>query len=87
MIYIEFNKKINGDLLVQELATAGIVTEVVVYDGNKIQLNGVEENQRLLCESIISAHNPPAPQEPTLEEKLASVGLNLDDLKAALGLA
>jgi hypothetical protein len=28
---------------------------------------------------------PPAP-EPTIEEKLASVGLSIDDLKAALGL-
>lgn len=28
---------------------------------------------------------PPAP-EPTLEEKLASVGITLDDLKAALGI-
>jgi hypothetical protein len=28
---------------------------------------------------------PPAP-EPTIEEKLASVGLSIDDLKAALGI-
>lgn len=28
---------------------------------------------------------PPAP-EPTIEEKLASVGLTIDDLKSALGL-
>jgi hypothetical protein len=30
--------------------------------------------------------NPLPEQEPTVEEKLASVGLNLDDLKTALGL-
>lgn len=30
--------------------------------------------------------NPLPEKEPTVEEKLASVGLNLDDLKAALGL-
>ena len=30
--------------------------------------------------------NPIPEQEPTVEEKLASVGLNLDDLKTALGL-
>lgn len=29
---------------------------------------------------------PPAPPEPTIEEKLASVGLSLDDLKTALGI-
>ena len=28
----------------------------------------------------------PTPVEPTIEEKLASVGLNIDDLKAALGI-
>jgi hypothetical protein len=27
---------------------------------------------------------PPAPPEPTLDEKLASIGLSLDDLKEAL---
>jgi hypothetical protein len=30
--------------------------------------------------------NPTPIPEPTVEQKLASVGLNLDDLKAALGL-
>ena len=28
----------------------------------------------------------PPPPEPTIEEKLQSVGLNIDDLKAALGI-
>ena len=28
----------------------------------------------------------PTPVEPTIEEKLQSVGLNIDDLKAALGI-
>ena len=30
---------------------------------------------------------PPAPPEPTITEKLASVGLTIDDLKLALGLS
>ena len=38
------------------------------------------------ADKSIAAHNPPAPTEPTVEEKLASVGLSVDDLKAALGL-
>lgn len=29
---------------------------------------------------------PPAPPEPTITEKLASVGLTIDDLKIALGI-
>jgi hypothetical protein len=39
------------------------------------------------AEQAIAAHNPPAPTEPTVAEKLASVGLSVDDLKTALGLA
>lgn len=38
------------------------------------------------AQSLLDAHNPPAPTEPTVEEKLASVGLNIDNLKKALGL-
>jgi hypothetical protein len=38
------------------------------------------------AEAALAAHNPPAPTEPTVEQKLASVGLSVDDLKTALGL-
>jgi hypothetical protein len=38
------------------------------------------------ADDAIAAHNPPAQVEPTVAEKLASVGLSVDDLKAALGL-
>jgi len=38
------------------------------------------------ADDAISAHNVPEPIEPSVTEKLASVGLTLDDLKAALGL-
>lgn len=34
----------------------------------------------------IAAHNVPEPVEPTIDEKLANVGLSLIDLKTALGL-
>ena len=38
------------------------------------------------AKAALDAHNPPAPAEPTLNDKLASVGLSVADLKAALGL-
>jgi hypothetical protein len=38
------------------------------------------------AQALLDAHNPLAPTEPTVEQKLASVGLNLGDLKTALGL-
>jgi len=38
------------------------------------------------ADALIAAHNPTEPTEPTVSEKLASVGLSISDLKAALGL-
>lgn len=38
------------------------------------------------AQELLDAHNPAPTAEPTIAEKLASVGLNLDDLKEALGL-
>lgn len=35
--------------------------------------------------NMLAAHNPPAPTEPTVADKLASVGLSIEELKAALG--
>jgi hypothetical protein len=35
--------------------------------------------------SMLAAHNPPAPTEPTVADKLASVGLSLEELREALG--
>ena len=38
------------------------------------------------AEAALAAHNPPAPTPLSVEEKLASVGLSINDLKAALGV-
>lgn len=38
------------------------------------------------AQNLLDAHNPPEPLKPTITEKLAKVGLSIDDLKAALGL-
>jgi hypothetical protein len=38
------------------------------------------------ADALIAAHNPPEPTEPTVADKLASVGLSVADLKEALGL-
>lgn len=89
MIYIDLDKAISGELLKQELLTAGLETEVTVYtsdDGQKIQLNNVEESQRDLAESIYNAHNAPLISEPTAAQKLAAAGLTVDELKELLGL-
>lgn len=46
-------------------------------------ISGDATEQELL--NAYAAHNPPAPTEPTVVEKLAALGLNVEDLKA-LGL-
>jgi len=38
------------------------------------------------ADDAITAHNVPEPVEPTVADKLASVGLSVADLKVALGL-
>ena len=43
-------------------------------------------NTQKEADAAIAAHNVPEPIEPTVAEKLASVGLTIDDLKVALGL-
>jgi len=45
-------------------------------------LSGDATEQELL--NAFAAHNPITPTEPTVQEKLASVGLSLDELKAAI---
>jgi hypothetical protein len=84
MIKIPFNKNINGDLLVQEFANAGFTTDVVVYPGNLLELNGLNEGDTEVANNILNAHIAPEPTEPTIAEKLASVGLSIEELKAAL---
>ena len=44
-----------------------------------------EANEKELLDAF-AAHNPPAPIEPTVSDKLAIVGLTVTDLKTALGL-
>jgi hypothetical protein len=54
-------------------------------------LDGLEwldktQSQPTLLEIETAIANPLPEPEPTVEEKLASVGLSIDDLKSALGL-
>lgn len=78
-------KNLNGAELIIELASAGIVvTEIYDFADGTI---GFETDDESTAKTVVSAHNGTVvAAEPTVVEKLASVGLNLDDLKAALGL-
>lgn len=72
------NKPCNSELFYNETGCT-----LFIVDGEWF-IQGVNSQEE--AEALIAAHNPPAPSEPTVAEKLASVGLNLDDLKEALGL-
>jgi hypothetical protein len=78
-------QNLNGAELKAELLAAGIeVNEINDSADGKIHF---ATDNEVLAASIVSAHNGTiTPQEPTIESKLASVGLSLPDLKAALGL-
>jgi len=69
---------INGDQLKSELNA-----EDVYVVGNALFVVGNFSKSE--AETIIAAHKPIAPKEPTIEEKLSSVGLSIEELKAALG--
>lgn len=82
-----FNKPINlnGSELKEELAIEGIFVEKIFDNGdNTISFDTDNESEAAV---VVAIHNgrTVAP-EPTIEDKLASVGLSLDDLKVALGL-
>jgi hypothetical protein len=86
---IKFNKpqNLNGAELLSELKTAGItITEDPTIDGNGDFWLDVSEADKDKAAAIVAAHNGTtiAP-EPTVADKLASVGLSIKDLKAALG--
>ena len=78
-------KNLNGSELKQQLAEVGIiVTEIFDFADGTIGFQTDNEAAALL---VVKAHNGNTiPTEPTVADKLASVGLNLDDLKEALGL-
>jgi hypothetical protein len=89
MSQVTTTKKINIDQLGHE---SGIDMNIISEPTGETVINSSVAQSVL--ESFVNAHtaddkwvNPtPAKAEPTIAEKLASVGLSVDDLKAALGL-
>ena len=87
---IKFNKpqNLNGAELLSELNSAGVnVIGLPLVDGNKDLWLDIDSADEAKAKSIVESHNGTTiALEPTIEDKLASVGLNLEDLKEALGL-
>lgn len=82
-----FNKpqNLNGAELKNELAAAQIAVDSIIDFGNGTI--GFDCVNKAAAESIVNAHNGNTEiPELTIQDKLASVGLTVNDLKMALGL-
>jgi len=78
-------ENLNGTELMAELAVVGIVVDKI-FDFSDGTI-GFETDNESAAAPVVAAHNgTTVAPEPTIEDKLASVGLNLTDLKSALGL-
>jgi Ser/Thr protein kinase RdoA (MazF antagonist) len=87
---IQFDKptNLNGSELLAELNANGVaITEPPLLDGNGNFWLDIKPADEAKAAAVVAAHNGTtvAPQ-PTIEDKLSSVGLSLPDLKVALGL-
>lgn len=88
MIKFDKPENLNGAELLAELNAAGIkITEPPLIDGNGEFWLDISDKNKSTAESVVANHNGnTVALEPTIEQKLLSVGLNVEDLKAALGL-
>jgi hypothetical protein len=84
-------KNLNGAELREELKAAAIeisdLSSAVSIDENGNLVLEIAAKDKTKAEAIVLAHNGTmvAP-EPTIHQKLESVGLSIDELKVALGV-
>ena len=87
---IKFNKptNLNGTELLAELNAGGLnISEPPSIDGNGDFWLNIAEKDEAKAKPIVAAHNgTTVAPEPTVAQKLESVGLSVEDLKSALGL-
>lgn len=84
-------QNLNGAELRKELQAAGIeisdVSDAVALSETGELILDIKESDKAKATPIVAAHNgTTVAPEPTVAEKLASVGLSVADLKTALGL-
>ena len=80
------SKEINLSQLDKELGSQGLIADFNDPDKKLIKPADNSTVTEAELKDAIDAHIALPDPEPTVEEKLASVGLNLGDLKTALGL-
>jgi hypothetical protein len=92
---IQFNKPINlnGEELIAELELAGVSViaddrniKAPVIDGNGNFWLDISPSDEVTAMSVVAAHTGTVvTPEPTIADKLASVGLSIEELREALG--
>jgi hypothetical protein len=80
------SKEINLSQLDKELGGEGLVADFNDPENKIIKPADNSTITEKQLEAAIKSHVALPNPEPTVEQKLASVGLNLEDLKTALGL-
>jgi len=85
MIQFDLPNYMNGAQLLDELKAAGVaITEYATVENGSLFLD-IDAEDEAKAKNVIDAHVG-IDKEPTLDDKLASVGLSVADLKKALGL-
>jgi hypothetical protein len=89
---IKFTKpeQLNGSQLRKELRDAGVEIRdgegSILIDGDKMLCLDITKSYEAQAAAVVAAHiGNTVALELTVAEKLASVGLSLEELKAALG--
>lgn len=88
MIQYDKPQNLNGSELLAELQSAGVaIDSVPLLDADGNLWLDITTKDQTKAKTIVDSHNGTiVSPEPTVADKLASVGLNLDDLKSALGI-
>jgi hypothetical protein len=86
MIKFKTPANLNGLELVDELKKAKVkIDDFPTLDGNGELWLPIAEADEAKAQAVVEAHNGSTEAKPlSVEQKLASVGLSIDDLKAAL---
>lgn len=82
MFSFKKTKDISCDLLAEQL----LIDPLLIFDDGEGNIVIKTEIDASMVEKAMKAHKIPEPVQPTIQEKLAAAGIDLDDLRVALGL-
>lgn len=76
-------KSLNGSQLIEEFQSVGIEISVIDDNGDGTLSINIADDKASQAEKIVADHKG-IDSIPTLADKLKSIGLDIDELKAAL---